>query len=307
MLSGKSLLDKLFVIQLLLKSSTSNENKSLNVLYSNSTVIRAPKYNLSTLAAGPPKFKQFNGANRLTNSSLLPRILDKREHERFMRIMFIASTLMGKHGIEHMIVDGSLLGSWRFWDLIPWDDDCDILVHAKHYDRLRHVFATQNEFAVAELGWLEFKTSEIQLGIKVYLNEAPHAGENSWRFPFLDILFYEENNTHVWQLNNIVNHIRLDYVFPLSMRPFGAYWFPTPRQPSAYFTSMRLNRIEEECARSTWDHKNEKRQKPIKFKCEQLYNDYAFVRRVNVNRTYFIEYMLDKNNDNLPFIIEYEF
>jgi len=57
------------------------------------------------------------------NSQLLPRELSADEHKQLMDLVELTDMCFKKHHVEYMIADGSLIGSLRHWDLVPWDDD----------------------------------------------------------------------------------------------------------------------------------------------------------------------------------------
>lgn len=66
---------------------------------------------------------------------------------------------------------------------------------------------------------------------KLYFSWASRAGQQPWTYPFIDIAYYDENDTHIWQANYGFDSIDAcslskDKVFPLVWRPFGEIWLP---------------------------------------------------------------------------------
>jgi phosphorylcholine metabolism protein LicD len=57
------------------------------------------------------------------NSDLIPRGITIKEHVEMMSLLDLLDKLFRKNGIRYMISEGTLLGSWRHHDIIPWDDD----------------------------------------------------------------------------------------------------------------------------------------------------------------------------------------
>ena len=70
----------------------------------------------------PYKVDTFTYKN-MNNTELLPRGFTKKQHRLYMKTIEKTARLLGSHKIEYMMFAGSLLGSWRHWDIIPWDDD----------------------------------------------------------------------------------------------------------------------------------------------------------------------------------------
>ena len=113
-------------------------------------------------------------------------------------------------------------GTYRHFDVVPWDDDADILISKKDYDRLVQVFKSQTLFP--NLNWTKnmFSTKRIEY-LKVFLRDSPRAGEQKWTTPYIDIFYYYANVTHIWEEFHYKYHGLKSNVFPLRLRPFGKW------------------------------------------------------------------------------------
>lgn len=91
----------------------------------NYTIFQMAKINAPKLPEFYPELFEvdiFTYENR-KNSNLMPRGFTKKQHQLYMKTIEKTLRLFGTHKIEYMMFAGSLLGSWRHWDIIPWDDD----------------------------------------------------------------------------------------------------------------------------------------------------------------------------------------
>ena len=95
--------------------------------------LRAPPMNSTRLHRLPYRYSQWR------NSSRLPRSITPCEHHLHIRLLMIIERICRKHKITFFLIYGSLLGSWRHHDMIPWDDDIDIMISAKEKDRFYDV------------------------------------------------------------------------------------------------------------------------------------------------------------------------
>ncbi len=84
--------------------------------------------------------------------------------------------IFNKHNIWYISAFGTLLGGVRHWDMIPWDDDGDIIVLRKDVKRILEL---KDEF--------KSKGMEMETNWKL-INIYP----NKKKYPFIDIFIYDD-------------------------------------------------------------------------------------------------------------------
>ena len=116
-----------------------------------------------------------------------------------------------------------------------------------------------------------------------------------WQWPFIDILFFEDNTTHIFDVSPDVNG-RLIYpksdIFPLQLEIFENMLLPVPRNMRAYLnTKYKVNEI---CSSSARIHKAEKDpDSPVKsVPCHYLSHVYPFVHRIRTGNLSYEELRL---------------
>ena len=178
-------------------------------------------------------------------------------------------------GIPHFLYGGTLLGSWRQHGPVPWDDDVDLAVDfARQGDLRRALRDLHPEFLFAERSWVSWK---------FYPAAADKAFDRlPWRWPFVDICFYDENSTHVSEhdLEIFPDYVYpRDWVFPTVLRPLAGLLLPAPRRTEAV-----LGRTYEvtECVIGTYNHRKEagRHWREVRtVPCDRLRSAYPFVER----------------------------
>ena len=160
---------------------------------------------------------------------VVPRALRPQEYATLMQLLNDVDELFKKHNLTYFMIYGTLLGSYMFHDIIPWDDDCDVVANNDSKVQILQMFHDNSSYA-QEYGIRAY--SPQQYLIKLFHIDSPAAGKYKkfpWNFPFIDIAFYKHSHDKVNILDKF-NPVTLpnDYIFPLHPRPFGAMWLPAP-------------------------------------------------------------------------------
>ncbi|CAF1157165.1 unnamed protein product [Rotaria sp. Silwood1] len=234
-----------------------------------SPFLRAPSINSTRLYRLPYRYSQWK------SSPYLARLFTPCEHNLAMRLLMIIERVCRKHNITFSLIYGSLLGSYRHHDIIPWDDDIDIMIPIEERTRFIDLIKQMNKTLVQH-NVLSNRNGKPRY-YKIFFKNTPSAGGLSWNFPFIDIFLYATNETHLWETDYPSTITLKEYVFPLVMRPFGELWLPTPRKPREIFKFDPFDN----CKGHNWNHRNEIRQKEISVKCNDLKHIYPFVERQN--------------------------
>ncbi|CAF1491420.1 unnamed protein product [Rotaria sordida] len=234
-----------------------------------SPLLKVPSINSTRLYRLPYCYSQWKSSPNLSRS------LTSCEHSLVMRLLMIIERICRKNNITFMLMYGSLLGSYRHHDIIPWDDDIDIIIPIEEHQRFIHIINQMNKTLVQHYVLLN-GAGKLKYS-KVFFKNTPSAGGYSWNFPFIDIFFYITNETHLWETTNPDNIIKKEYIFPLIMRPFGELWLPAPRKPEKFFNFDPYDN----CIGHFWNHRYEIGQEQLSTKCNHLKHIYPFVERHN--------------------------
>jgi hypothetical protein len=232
-----------------------------------SPLLQAPSYNSTKLHRLPYRYSQWQSSPRL------PRSLTRCEHTLAMRLLMIIGRICRKNGIKFMMCDGTLLGSLRHHDIIPWDDDLDVMIPFEDRIRFLNLLKQMNSTPIQYNILGGEKNRYYKLSFKHTLS----AGGYSWNFPFLDVFLYVTNKTHVWGLSDPDNILEIRHVFPLVMRPLGELWLPAPRKSRRLYDFNAFDN----CKGHFYNHRREAGMRQVFVKCDDLKHIYPFVERDN--------------------------
>ena len=183
------------------------------------------------------------------NASNMPRALNESQHVQLIGLLDLVDHIFRKYNISYSLYFGSLLGSYLSHSILPWDDDLDIVMDAKDLLKLHRIHdqrILKNEMGLNLLiqcfKWpykvppkTRGQVFKVCKNIKLKIYNGVHEGISnvtSWRWPFVDILTFDSNVSHVW-INNYPKPIVIKYdeFFPFHRRPFSGLWLPAPSSP----------------------------------------------------------------------------
>lgn len=226
--------------------------------------------------------------------STIPRNLsffDVKELKKLDILLRLFNDVCVKEKISFMLYGGSLLGSYRHHGKIPWDDDVDVLVGSKFKKRLRQILETESDWS----NFLSVQTNTLSQW-KVYRKADDH-------WPFIDVFFYDENQTHLWDTapqyqGRFVYHKK--DVFPFKFRLFNGLCMPVPKNIRVV---LEQNYDVDRCQSPSFNHFTNSRipsKRRLNLPCNQLYAWFPFVFHNAGNQQMFSE-VLKINNSIISF------
>ena len=210
------------------------------------------------------------------------------------------------------MADGTLLGSYFFHDIIPWDDDMDIMVDYQDYPRLKKAFQNEtiwskynlcgfhdsfNEYefnllnkTYPDIGQIENKKlNKFKISnrtrfhkVKIFSTQSKKFKMYPWRWPFIDVTFYKYNKTHFWNHDRIQYFMPIENFFPFHSRLFMGMWLSAPHKTGSFLKRKLGKSGTFACKSGPWNHKKEeftKSNEKVSVSCDSLNNVYVKVHR----------------------------
>ena len=119
---------------------------------------------------------------------------------------------------------------------------------------------------------------------KFFLASGPGFVHKPFKWPYVDIFFFRENSTHIWDESpRFSEHYRYPkhQIFPLGKRPFGGLFLHSPCDTQAV---LKKNFDVEQCRARQFSHQMELPMLRFKTKdvpCTRLHHIYPFVHRAD--------------------------
>jgi hypothetical protein len=180
-----------------------------------------------------------------------------------------------KHNWTYFLSGGSLIGSVRHHQIIPWDDDIDITINSSHAREIKEVFKMlEPKYQVVDRGYDPI--------LKLFSHRSHKCIEEDckWRWPFLDLCFFNENATHIWDNHPLFSPLknRKADVFPLHFRPFEGMMVKSPKNALRWIDVY--SGVSDSCETSPYRHDTETGgHDTVNIQCENLKDVYPFVLR----------------------------
>jgi len=266
---GKGLPEKIHKNNLLSWKQTIFLNKQGNSAFSVGS-----SSDIKTMSKNPKKLDDKKSYASSRTLEFFNTRMDAKELRAFTDILYRFVELVTAHNLTYFLYSGTLLGSYRHHGIIPWDDDMDVMMNISDKPILRRVLSSRlpNYLLSDKQGkrWKFFSTLSRPIpGI-------------SWSWPYLDISFFRENETHIWDSDPAFRSAYTfpkEDVFPLTNRPFMDSMLPAPRNTSRFLGGRySMN----ECKSNTYDHRMERFVSMFMRKsipCEALRDIYPWVDR----------------------------
>lgn len=225
----------------------------------------------------------------------------KRLLNEFQRVM-ISLKLQN----QWFLSAGSLIGSLRHHDMIPWDDDVDVCVDVQYRKLIQSALRNlSTEFTTASQlvrDKLFFKPLDESADVNSSTIGSFRIPGYAWSWPFLDILYFQRTGSHTARE---ITWESIDYdltkIFPVTYRPFGGHWYPAPRNPIHMLKTYYADN--DVCVSAYYSHALEHAVDSETVNCSSLLDKHPFVKRcpssVTPNRSdsllFCNEYLVDGN------------
>ena len=239
-------------------------------------LIRHDKYNWSYTGQLNKDYKQFAPALNIT------------EYTWYIDLIATFKRVVEAFNISYLLEGGSVLGAYRYHGFVPWDDDFDCMVNVSQKHTLKK--------ALEDIpGYTLYSPNNSPW--KFFNNKSKIIHPYQWSWPFIDIFFFTDNATHVYEVTFKKRKQKNQFgprsdKLPLGKGIFENMIFPVPNNMESYL--CKKYNMKEPCLSNWWNHKTETHPeiKSSRIPCHKLFGVYPLVHRFNTGNISFEELRL---------------
>jgi GR25 family glycosyltransferase involved in LPS biosynthesis len=189
--------------------------------------------------------------------------------EQAVKLLRGAIALLDEHRIDSFLAYGTLLGYVRQQELIPWDNDLDLVVVGDP-EEVRRLFGGER----AKRAGLRLVTHPRGFD-KVFFQNAKPIDGYDWSWPFVDLFYAKPSDRQLTVFyrygETTASVYPLEWIFPLLSGRFYQIAVKLPRQASKVLTRDYGREHREWCLSSGFDHQREEKVTPVyRVKCRSL-------------------------------------
>ena len=221
------------------------------------------------------------------NLSIFKMQLNKSELVLMLDMLGDISKTMDKFNLTYFMDGGTLLGSYLYHGMVPWDDDIDIFADLEQYKNVITALDTIKDRYVVTVhskGLLKVHSRNGSINTVYRTRTKPYP----WKWPFLDIFWFRRSGSRIHRLINESEVHKISDIFPLVKRPFATLKLNSPCNPEEFLTK-KFNYLKL-CPAPSWSHRVERRRtfKKVKQNCSALY---PVIQRTKLNSHLTSEYL----------------
>jgi len=226
-------------------------------------------------------FQSQDRKRKSNETRMFKRLLKRPERLTLLKMFGAVTRALRTKNVTFWIDAGTLLGSYRHHNLIPWDDDVDLILsrlQKRKVQRAIKSLASNYRLHISNSSTSGWRVSARNNIIKTARKQS--------LFPTIDLLFYSQNTTHVWlEQYNLRQYVwPRSIVFPLRLRPFDRFWVPAPCNTSAYLIrEYRDPQVINKCVFNETLHPEMAERRQIAVPCRTLRNVAVVERRRSDN------------------------